>query len=183
MSNIQTQRWLVSRRHFLRGIGACIALPLLDAMAPLRAATGAATVKPRRSVFVYIPNGVNGMTWQVTKPGRDYEFSPSLKPLEKHRADVTVFSGLYHPNGLGAQHVCADTWLTGAKIDSVSARQLPQHRLLRPAHGGGHVPAHTLPVAGAFDHGRHRPAQQYQYPGLFPRWRAAAGGGKSADGL
>ncbi len=44
---------------------AAVALPLLDAMTPLRAADVA---KPRRSVFVYIPNGVNGMTWQVTKP-------------------------------------------------------------------------------------------------------------------
>src|SRR5258708_599145 len=118
MSNIQSQRWLLSRRHFLRGIGACMALPLLDAMTPLRAAANAAASKPRRSVFVYIPNGVNGMTWQVTKPGRDFDLSASLKPLEKLRDDFTIFSGLHHPNGLGQAHVCADTWLTGAKIDS-----------------------------------------------------------------
>ncbi len=97
-----------------------MALPLLGAMTPLRAATLA---KPRRSVFVYIPNGVNGMTWQVTKPGRGYELSPSLRPLEQHRDDFTVFSGLHHPNGLGQAHVCADTWLTGARIDAQSARQ------------------------------------------------------------
>jgi hypothetical protein len=123
MSNIQSQRWLLSRRHFLRGIGACMALPLLDAMTPLRAAVSGDGAKPRRSVFVYIPNGVNGMTWQVTNPGRGYELSASLKPLEKHREDITIFSGLYHPNGLGQQHVCADTWLTAAKIDSQNARQ------------------------------------------------------------
>src|SRR5213078_1598772 len=121
MSNILSQRWLLNRRHFLRGLGATMALPLLDAMRPLRAASEAA--KPRRSVFVYIPNGVNGMNWQVTKAGRDYELSPSLKPLAKHREDFTIFSGLHHPNGLGQAHVCADTWLTGAKIDSASARK------------------------------------------------------------
>ena len=121
MSNILTQRWLLNLRHFLRGLGATMALPLLDAMTPLRAAAAAA--KPRRSVFVYIPNGVNGMTWQVTKPGRGYDFSPALKPLEKYREDLTIFSGLHHPNGLGQAHVCADTWLTGAKIDAQSARQ------------------------------------------------------------
>jgi hypothetical protein len=99
-----------------------MALPLLDAMVPLRA-SASATEKPRRSVFVYIPNGVNGMTWQCTKSGRDYELSPSLKPLEKHRADFTIFSGLHHPNGIGQAHVCADTWLTGAKIDAQSARK------------------------------------------------------------
>jgi hypothetical protein len=121
MSNIMSQRWLLSRRHFLRGIGASMALPLLDAMMPLRAAS--APAKPRRSVFVYVPNGVNGMTWQVAKPGRDYTLSRSLLPLEEHRQDMTVFSGLFHPNGLGQAHVCADTWLTGAKIDAQSARE------------------------------------------------------------
>jgi hypothetical protein len=120
MSNVLSQRWLLSRRHFLRGLGTSMALPLLGAMTPLRADTVAL---PRRSVFVYIPNGVNGMTWQVTKPGRGYELSPSLRPLEKHRDDLTIFSGLHHPNGLGQAHVCADTWLTGARIDAQSARQ------------------------------------------------------------
>jgi len=121
MSNILSQRWLLNRRHFLRGLGATMALPLLDAMRPLRAATGAA--KPRRSVFVYIPNGVNGMNWQVAKSGRDFEFSPSLKPLSKYREEVSIFSGLHHPNGIGQAHVCADTWLTGAKIDAQSGRK------------------------------------------------------------
>ena len=123
MSNILSQKWLLNRRHFLRGLGATVALPLLDAMIPLRAAAAAALDKPRRSVFVYIPNGVNGMTWQVTKSGRDYELSQSLQPLAKHRGDMTIFSGLHHPNGLGQAHVCADTWLTGARIDAQSARK------------------------------------------------------------
>ncbi|MDB5300896.1 MAG: hypothetical protein JWO87_2559, partial [Phycisphaerales bacterium] len=125
MSNFLSQRWLLSRRHFLRGVGGvAMALPLLDAMIPLQVAGGApAAPKPRRAVFVYIPNGVNGMSWQVTKAGRGYDLSPSLKPLAKHQDDFTVFSGLYHPNGLGQAHVCADTWLTGAKIDAQSARE------------------------------------------------------------
>jgi uncharacterized protein DUF1552 len=123
MSNIISQNWLLNRRHFLRGLGTTVALPLLDAMIPLRASAAAATDRPRRSVFVYIPNGVNGMTWQIPKSGRDFELSPSLQPLAKHRGDFTVFSGLHHPNGIGQAHVCADTWLTGAKIDAQSARK------------------------------------------------------------
>lgn len=122
--NIQTNRWLLNRRRFLRGIGTTVALPLLDAMIPLRVkAAAAAASKPRRSVFVYIPNGVNGMAWQCKTAGRNYELSPSLKPLEKHKKDFTIFSGLHHPNGLGQAHVCADTWLTGAKIDAQSGRK------------------------------------------------------------
>jgi hypothetical protein len=123
MSNILTQRWLLDRRRFLRGLGTAMALPLLDAMIPARATAEAAAEKPRRSVFVYLPNGVNGMTWQLTKAGREFELSPSLKPLEKHRNDFTVFSGLHHPNGIGQAHVCADTWLTGAKIDAQGGRK------------------------------------------------------------
>lgn len=125
MANIQSQRWLLNRRHFLRGLGTTMALPLLNAMIPatVRAAAATAASKPRRSVFVYVPNGVNGMTWQVKQAGRDYELSQSLKPLEKHRQDFTVFSGLHHPNGIGQAHVCADTWLTGAKIDAQSGRK------------------------------------------------------------
>ncbi|HEX3133917.1 MAG TPA: DUF1552 domain-containing protein [Planctomycetota bacterium] len=125
MSNILFRRWRLSRRHFLRGVGAAIALPMLNAMVPLSAADPAAKAagaKPSRSVFIYIPNGVNGMAWQVAKSGRDFDFSPSLKPLEKHRDALTIFSGLHHPNGLGQAHVCADSWLTGAKIDAQSAR-------------------------------------------------------------
>lgn len=114
MSNIRRQNWLLDRRRFLRGAGAAVALPLLDCMRPLGAQ--AAVEKPRRAVFVYIPNGVNVLTWQITKAGADYAFPEPMKPLEKHRGLITPISGLHHPNGIGQAHVCADTWLTGAKI-------------------------------------------------------------------
>ena len=121
MSNILTQNWLLNRRHFLRGIGATIALPLLDCMRPLRATAAETASKPRRSVFVYIPNGVNVLTWQITKAGRDYEFSEPMKPLEKHRENITPISGLHHPNCIGTAHVCADSWLTSAKLSMEGA--------------------------------------------------------------
>jgi len=132
MSNILTQRWLLSRRHFLRGLGATVALPLLDCMKPLRAVAAEEPAKPRRAVFVYIPNGVNVLTWQITKAGADYELSAPMRSLERHRADITPMSGLYHPGGLGTAHVCGDLWLTGAKLsqeggayrNSVSCDQL-----------------------------------------------------------
>lgn len=131
MSNIVKQNWLLSRRHFLRGIGAAVALPLLDCMKPLRAAS-AVVAKPKRSVFIYIPNGVNVLTWQITKAGRDYELSEPLKSLERHRANMTPISGLHHPNGLGQAHECSKIWLTAAKVsqeggafrNTVSADQL-----------------------------------------------------------
>ncbi|QDT66685.1 DUF1552 domain-containing protein [Calycomorphotria hydatis] len=122
MANIQSQRWLLDRRHVLRGGGAALALPMLEAMTPHRLfASTQEAEKPKRSVFIYIPNGVNGMQWQPTGSGRDFKLSRSLQPLAKHRDDFTVFSGLHHPNGLGQAHVCADSWLTAAKLDSGSA--------------------------------------------------------------
>ena len=131
MSNFISKRWQLSRRHFLRGIGAAVALPLFDCMRPSRVLADEAA-KPRRSVFVYIPNGVNVLTWQITKAGRDYEFSTPMKSLEKHRSNITPISGLHHPGGLGTAHVCGDLWLTGAKLsqeggayrNSVSCDQL-----------------------------------------------------------
>lgn len=114
MSNILGQKWLLDRRHFLRGVGAALALPLLDCMTPLRGAP--ATAKPKRSVFVYIPNGVNVLTWQITKAGRDYEMSKPLESLEKHRANLTPISGLHHPEAIGSLHECEKVWLTGQRI-------------------------------------------------------------------
>ena len=83
MSNIQTQSWKISRRHALRGLGSFIALPLLECMGT--AAHVATKNKPRRSVFIYIPNGVNTLDYQILKSGKSYDFSRTLKPLEKHR--------------------------------------------------------------------------------------------------
>ncbi|KAF0180652.1 MAG: hypothetical protein FD161_746 [Limisphaerales bacterium] len=127
MSHLNLRRWQMSRRTALRGLGATIALPLLNSMAELPAAS-----KPRRSVFLYIPNGVNTLTWQIQKAGADYEFTAPLKSLEKHRADITPISGLHHPMVIGKHHNCEKVWLTGANVpgdggafrNTVSADQL-----------------------------------------------------------
>lgn len=116
MSNYLSQSWLIDRRHALRALGSFVSLPLLDCMIPLRAAEKAAAATPRRSAFIYLANGVHSLNYQILKPGRDYEFSRSLKPLEKHRESITPISGLHHPGALGHHHNCINIWLTGAKI-------------------------------------------------------------------
>lgn len=111
----------------LRGLGASISLPLLDAMG-----LAPAVSTPKRSVFLYIPNGVNTLTWQIQKAGADYELTEPLKSLEKHRADITPISGLHHPMVIGKHHNCDKVWLTGANVpgdggafrNTVSADQL-----------------------------------------------------------
>lgn len=129
MANLIRNKWKISRRTALRGIGVSISLPLLDAMV---ATAAPAKAPPKRSVFLYIPNGVNTLTWQIQKAGKDYEFTKPLASLEKHRADITPISGLHHPMVIGKHHNCERVWLTGANVpgdggafrNTVSADQL-----------------------------------------------------------
>jgi hypothetical protein len=113
--NYLSQSWLINRRHALRAMGSCISLPFLECMVPLRAAEQQAAT-PKRSAFIYLANGVHSLNYQITTPGKDYQFSRSLKPLEKHRSVITPISGLHHPGSLGHHHNCINTWLTGGKI-------------------------------------------------------------------
>ena len=127
--NISTQNWLLSRRHLLRGAGISLALPFLDIMKPLRAKTANAN-PPKRSVYIYLPNGVNTIDFQITESGKDYKFSKSLKPLEKHRNVITPISGLHHPNGLGHHHGCQSIWLTGAKVGTTERNTISVDQLI-----------------------------------------------------
>src|ERR1700722_12992950 len=81
----------LDRRMFLRGVGATLALPLLDAMTPAFAAPGKAI--PRLS-FMYVPNGINIAQWTPSGSGKGFAFSPTLKSLEPFRERVNVLSGL-----------------------------------------------------------------------------------------
>jgi len=96
---IVTRRHL-PRRTFLRGMGAVIALPALDAMTPAfaSAATRAASA-PRRLAFMYVPNGVTMADWTPRTEGSAFELTRILKPLEPFRADTLILSGLSHRNG------------------------------------------------------------------------------------
>lgn len=109
-----SQSWLLDRRHALRAMGSCIALPMLECMVPLRAAEPPAM--PRRSAFIYLANGVHSLNYQITNAGRDFQFSRSLQPLEKHRNSITPISGLYHPGALSHHHNCISIWLTGGNL-------------------------------------------------------------------
>ena len=112
--NFLSQSWLLDRRHALRAMGTCISLPMLECMVPLRAAEPPAM--PRRSAFIYLANGVHSLNYQITEAGRDFQFSRSLRPLEKHRNSITPISGLYHPGALSHHHNCISIWLTGGKL-------------------------------------------------------------------
>ena len=115
MSHFLSQSWLLDRRHALRAMGSCISLPFLECMVTLREAEQQ-TSTPKRSAFIYLANGVHSLNYQITTPGKDYQFSRSLKPLEKYRDVITPISGLHHPGAISHHHNCISVWLTGGKL-------------------------------------------------------------------
>jgi hypothetical protein len=129
MSNISSRKWLIGRRHALKGLGALVALPFLDCMRAMRGFAEQTVRRPRRCAFVYIPNGVNTIDFQIQESGAGYALSKALEPLAGVRESFTPVSGLFHPNGLGFHHGCQKIWLTGGKLgpsdrNSVSLDQL-----------------------------------------------------------
>src|SRR5262245_42332467 len=105
----------IPRRTFLRGAGAMIALPLLDAMIPAHTALArtAAKVVPRLG-FIYFPHGAIMEKWTPEKDGRDFELTPILEPLKAFRNQLTVISNLGNrPAESQAVHaIVPGTWLT-----------------------------------------------------------------------
>lgn len=87
----------LSRRTLLKGIGAAVALPWLEAMGPI--ASWAAPVKgtapaPNRMAFLYVPNGINMADWTPTGVGSDFELTPILSPLAPVKDKLLVLTGL-----------------------------------------------------------------------------------------
>lgn len=120
---------LINRRFVLRGAGACLGLPLLEAMLPSSLAAPSkfrpldrSPSRHPRSIFCYVPNGVNILEWMPKTKGVDYELSPTLQVLADHRDHFSLLSGLGHPNSKGG-HSGADTWLTGADLAAVPGKQ------------------------------------------------------------
>jgi hypothetical protein len=104
------------RRAFLRGMGVTMALPLLDAMTPAFAADAKPAV---RLGFIYVPNGIIMDKWRPKGEGADFEFAPTMKPLEPFRERLMVFSGLAQVQGRALGDGAGDharagaTFLTG----------------------------------------------------------------------
>ena len=119
-----------SRRHFLRGLGACIALPTFESLSPaglLAADTSAklattASGAPLRSAFVYFPNGAIPSTWWPEGDVTDFKLSRTLQPLEASRQQLQILGGLDHlnaapgPDGAGDHARANGTFLTGVRM-------------------------------------------------------------------
>lgn len=120
----------LSRRSFLRNVGAIISLPTLESVGFRAFAAQKAPSAATRMAFLYIPNGVNVQNWTVTGTGADYQLSPTLQPLEPFKKDFSVLSNLAHAtgrsNGDGAgDHARATaTFLTGCKAKKTAGSDI-----------------------------------------------------------
>lgn len=106
----------LSRRTVLRGMGASLSLPLLDAMVPALTPIRLTAAAPQRRLgCVYIPHGAIMDRWTPATSGRDFELSPILKPLEPYRRSLVVVSNLARPErGVDTNHAGAPaSWLAG----------------------------------------------------------------------
>jgi len=106
------------RRTFLRGVGATLALPLLDSMIPARTLLAQTAAKPLpRLGFVYVPHGAIYDKWTPATTGAGFEFTPILKPLEPFRDYVNVVSGLGHKaaDTTAVHSLSPTTWLSGVR--------------------------------------------------------------------
>ena len=92
--------WQISRRHMLKGLGASIALPFLEAMIPSSFAASSPARPPVRTAFLFMPNGVHPDRWTPTTWGKSFELSPVLQPLGRVKDDIMVFSELMNKASL-----------------------------------------------------------------------------------
>jgi hypothetical protein len=110
----------ISRRMVLRGIGASVAVPFLDAMMPAFASPTRGTF-PVRLGFIYVPNGKNMADWTPTAEGTEYTLPSILQPLSALREDLNVLTGLTadkarpHGDGGGDHARALGAFLTGAQ--------------------------------------------------------------------
>jgi len=125
MANFQTNRWMLERRTFLKGLGATLALPALEAMRPVMAA-GAASNFPVRMAMLYMPNGVRADRWTPEGAGEKFKLSPILSPLEAHQQDILVLTGLQNKASFGGDghYVKTGGWLTGTTITKTTGSDI-----------------------------------------------------------
>ncbi|MGE3817948.1 MAG: DUF1552 domain-containing protein [Isosphaeraceae bacterium] len=133
-------RGALSRRRFLRGAGALVALPAFETLV-LKGALGASpttplatspTGSPIRTAFVYFPNGAIQPSWwpEATDGSKTFDLSPTLKPLDAVKSKVQVLGGLDHvnatagPDGAGDHARASGTFLTGVRVKKTAGANI-----------------------------------------------------------
>jgi hypothetical protein len=121
----------MNRRHFLRGIGACVALPTFASLLPRRMLAASAelplgttaTGAPLRTAFICFPNGAIPAKWWPEGAGAEFTFNPTLAPLAPLRDQLQILGGLDHANARGGADGAGDhargngVFLTGVRLN------------------------------------------------------------------
>lgn len=128
-----------SRRHFLRGLGACLALPAFESLRPMRALGAEAassslattpTGAPLRTAFVYFPNGAIPSNWWPAGDATQFELARTMGPLAKVKGQVQVLGGMDHvnatpgPDGAGDHARASGTFLTGVRVKKTAGADI-----------------------------------------------------------
>lgn len=120
----------ISRRHVLRGLGAGIALPYLEAMSPTTALAQTPAAAPTRMGFVFVPNGMDMAGWRPGEAGGLGQLPEILRPLSGLESQINVISGLAQRNaaalgdGPGDHARSTATWLTGVHIKKTAGSDI-----------------------------------------------------------
>ncbi|HEY7391328.1 MAG TPA: DUF1552 domain-containing protein [Bryobacteraceae bacterium] len=152
--NFVTKKHL-PRRTFLRGMGVSLALPLLDSMLPAQTPLSKTAAAPKsRFCGIYIPHGATMDKWTPAQEGAGFEFSESLKPLEKLRDRVLIVSNLAHPaaggvgSDAGADHArSAAVFLSGTHPEKGSVHAGMTIDQVLAAHIGQDTPLPSIELA------------------------------------
>ena len=134
------------RRTVLRGLGATVALPLLDAMVPALTAAASTPARPvRRLGYIFIPMGSDTKRWTPPGEGSLAELSPILRPLEPHKDHLCVVTNMALENAYPGTHAtsnsaylsCARAKFTessdyylGTTVDQIAAKEIGQETRL-----------------------------------------------------
>jgi uncharacterized protein DUF1552 len=143
------------RRTFLRGMGVAVALPVLDSMIPAQTPLAKTAAAPKsRFCGIYIPHGATMDKWTPAAEGAEFEFTESLRPLEKLRDRVNIVSNLAHPlaggvgSDAGADHArSAAVFLSGAHPEKGSVHAGTTIDQVLAQHMGQDTPLPSIELA------------------------------------
>lgn len=119
----------IDRRTVLRGMGAAMALPYLDIMAPTTA-VASTVARPVKMAFMFVPNGINMQHWTPSTVGKGYELNDILSPLAGMREEVSVLTGLAqmhafaNGDGPGDHARSSASWLTGVQAKKTAGADI-----------------------------------------------------------
>lgn len=137
--------WHISRRRMLKGAGACIALPFLEAMTPPGIRLSGIKNAPIRSTFFYMPNGIHPNLWNPVETGRTFSLPMQLSPLENLKGDVSILGELMNKNsifkGADGHYAKSASLLTCMPIkqtvgDNISSGGISVDQIIAEQNGG-----------------------------------------------